>query len=62
MRESYQRQAGAEIEVTPAMIEAGMSELRQHMLGENLECVIEEVFRAMAYESPELLQLASQDN
>ena len=44
---------GDEIEVTPEMIEAGLYELAEHRLGEPLELVLEDVFRAMAYARPE---------
>lgn len=53
MCESYQdRPALKVIEVTPAMIEAGIDELREHHIGDDLKYVVETVFRAMAYESP----------
>lgn len=42
-------QAGAEIEVTPAMIDAGLEELYQHHYGEGLRHLLESVYRAMAY-------------
>lgn len=45
------RQAGAEIEVTPEMIEAGLEELYQHRFGSDLRYVLEVVYRAMAYSS-----------
>ena len=38
-----------EIEVTPAMIAAGMKELREHSYGEDIRFVLESVYRAMAY-------------
>lgn len=41
-------QAGA-IEVTPAMVEAGVEELRDFRLGDDLSYRAEQVFRAMAY-------------
>ena len=60
---SDSRQAGAiEIEVTPAMIEAGINELYDHSLADGLPYVMEVVFRAMAYESPLLLSKVDQDN
>lgn len=40
-----------EVEVTPAMIEAGLEELRQHSFGEELPYLLECVYRAMAYEA-----------
>ncbi len=49
-------QAGAEIEVTDAMVAAGLHELAEHNLGEGLPYIVEAVFRAMAYKSPLLLQ------
>ena len=46
-------QAGAlEIEVSSAMIDAGLEQLREHHIGEDLGYVVETVFRAMAYLSP----------
>ena len=39
-----------EIEVTPDMIEAGMDELRDHHLGDDMSYVIEMVYRAMHHE------------
>ena len=47
-----------QIEVTPAMVSAGLSELFEHRYGESFETLIEEIFRAMAYESPLLRQSA----
>ena len=41
-----------EIEITDAMTEAGMDELRQHQLPGDWPYVLECIFRAMAYESP----------
>ena len=35
------------IEVTPAMIEAGVLELRERMIGEPLDRIVKGVFRAM---------------
>jgi hypothetical protein len=43
------RQAGAEIEVTPAMIDAGKCELAEHRFLDDVEYVLESVFRAMLY-------------
>lgn len=42
-------QAGAttEIEITPAMIEAGVCEAREHMLGEQLPYLVRKIFIAM---------------
>lgn len=45
-------QTGAQIEVTPAMVEAGVEEIREHHVGDDLGYVVESVFRAMAYLSP----------
>lgn len=45
-----------QIEVTQEMIKAGLEELREHSFGENVEYLLEEVYRAMAYSSPELQQ------
>lgn len=42
-------QAGAEIEVTEEMVEAGLAELAEHRFADDLRLVIEEVYRAMAY-------------
>lgn len=42
------------IEVTPAMIQAGLDQLREHHIGDDLAYVLETVFRAMAYESPSI--------
>lgn len=43
------RQAGAlEIEITPAMIEAGVYEAREHTLGEKLPYLVRKIFIAMA--------------
>lgn len=44
-----------QIEVTPEMIEAGMDELSEHAYTGDLKYMIECVFRAMAYVSPQLL-------
>lgn len=44
------RQAGAEIEITPAMIEAGVFEAREHTLGEPLAELVQRVFLAMTVE------------
>ena len=46
---SDERQTGAEIEVTRQMIEAGLDELRQHYYAGDATCMVEEVYRAMAY-------------
>jgi hypothetical protein len=37
------------IEVTPQMVEAGLSELREHHFGGDLAYIVECVFRAMVY-------------
>lgn len=54
-------QAGAlkEIEVTPAMIEAGLDELCQHRVGTDWEVILESVYRAMAYRAPASITSAS---
>ena len=44
-------QAGAEIEVTPAIIEAGKAELREHRYVDDTDYMLEAVYRAMAYVS-----------
>lgn len=43
------RQAGAEIEVTPDMVDAGLDELRGHSLVGDARYMLESVYRAMAY-------------
>jgi len=43
-------QAGA-IEVTPAMIEAGVYTAREHALGEGLQALVEKVYIAMVIEA-----------
>ena len=46
------RQAGAnEIEVTPAMIAAGLDELLQHSFADVWPDVLEAIYRSMAYAS-----------
>jgi len=45
-------QAGTSIEVTQAMIEAGVAELREHHIGDDLGYAAETAFRAMAYLRP----------
>ena len=47
MRESNQRQAGIDVELTQEMVEAGVAELREHLLGEKLEVIVADVFHAM---------------
>ena len=42
-------QAGAEIEVTSAMIAAGREELLGHPIGGDLDYMLESVFRSMSY-------------
>ena len=37
------------IEVTAPMLAAGREELAQHRFGDDLDCLLEEVYRAMAY-------------
>lgn len=44
------KMASAGIEITPAMIEAGMDALREYHLGDDMSYVIEMVYRAMHYE------------
>ena len=46
-----------EIVVTEAMIEAGMSELKDHDYGEDIKYVLEVVYRAMFYEGNQPQQL-----
>ncbi len=43
--------ATPEIEVTPEMVCAGLEELREHHLGDDMAYVVESVFRTMAYAS-----------
>lgn len=38
-----------EIEVTPAMIEAGINEMREHHYEGDVRYMLESVYRAMAY-------------
>lgn len=46
-------QAGAfEIEVTPAMVAAGVTEMREHRYGGDTEYMLECIYRAMAYARP----------
>jgi hypothetical protein len=42
-----QGQAGAEIEVTPAMVDAGVFELRQKQFGQALDEIAKDVFYVM---------------
>lgn len=42
----------AEIEVTPEMVEAGMYVLGEHRFFDDWRLVLEDVYRAMAYEKP----------
>lgn len=54
---SDSRQAGAyshEVVVTDEMIAEGLHKLSERTFGEDLSSVLEAVFRAMAYESPQL--------
>lgn len=53
------RDRPVQIEVTEEMIEAGVDELRDYALGDDLAYLAEKVFRAMRYEDPELLQSRS---
>ena len=39
------------IDVTPAMVAAGLDELRQHMYDTDVPYMLESVYRAMAYAS-----------
>ena len=49
------RQAGtAEIIVTEGMVTAGLRQMHEYSYGEDIRYVLEAVFRAMAYESPQL--------
>ena len=50
MCESNEGQAGTEIEITPAMIEAGVLEAREKCLGEPLAGVVKAVYLAMEVE------------
>jgi hypothetical protein len=50
-----------EIVVTPEMVQAGIDELYEHSLSEGLPYLLETVFRAMAYSSPQLRQAAPLD-
>jgi len=43
-----------EIVVTPKMIAAGLSELKERNFRDDIPWILECVFRAMAYESPQL--------
>jgi hypothetical protein len=42
-------QAGAEIEVTPAMVAAGLDEFREHHFGGDIGYMLESIYRAMCY-------------
>lgn len=45
-----QGQADAtEIEITPEMVRAGLDEMREHQMMEDMSYVLECVYRAMAY-------------
>lgn len=44
-----QEQNNLEIEVTREMVEAGVAELREHHIGDDLGYAVEAVFRAVAY-------------
>ena len=46
-----ERDRPAEIVVSPAMIEAGLEELRSHHYDGDSRCMLECVFRAMVYAS-----------
>lgn len=50
-----------EIIVSPEMVDAGLHELQERSYGEDISYVLEAVFRAMAYESPQLQEPVSQD-
>ena len=55
-------QAGV-LEITPAMIEAGVSELYEGFrLGGDFPLLVERMFVAMAHASPSLLQLMPQSS
>jgi len=45
------KQTSKGIEITPAMIEAGMDALREYHLGDDMSYVIEMVYRAMHHEN-----------
>lgn len=45
------RERSVEIEVTPEMVEAGKDELMDHRYAHDLGHVLEDVYRAMAYEA-----------
>lgn len=38
-----------EITVTPAMLKAGLDDLREHSFGDDVSLVLQSVYRAMAY-------------
>lgn len=46
-------QSGAEIQVTAAMIDAGVYEARIHPIGGNIHELVENIFRVMALEKLE---------
>lgn len=48
-----------EIEVTPAMVSAGLDELREHSFGDEPSYVLESIYRAMSYAA---LSAASETN
>lgn len=47
MTDDSKGQAGAGIQVTPRMIEAGVAELREKTLGEPLSEIVQDVFYVM---------------
>jgi len=49
MEQAEKDRPALEIEVTQAMIDAGLCELREHHLGDDLGYMVESVYRAMAY-------------
>ncbi|MDR7116817.1 hypothetical protein J2X41_002717 [Caulobacter sp. BE254] len=46
-----------EIDVTPAMIEAGVTEFRKHCYGDDTSYRLERVYRVMAYVSASALPI-----
>jgi hypothetical protein len=51
----------SEIVVTPEMLLAGLDELQSHSYAEDLPYILETVFRAMAYKSPQLPSRSEKD-
>jgi hypothetical protein len=46
-QDSGQAGATTEIEITPEMVDAGVCEAREHMLGEQLPYLVRKIFMAM---------------